>query len=172
MTTPAEERLQKVLVIKLVQERPCLWQKSHAEFKNKIAKERAWREVDQLSETNSWRKFSVLRAQYTRWKNGERREFEFRDLMDFMRNEITLRSRVRRKRRRRIISAPVAYINLPQDAQDFCKTIFDLMKGMPSDMQRELKTKILNTVTEEANKYQEIQGLINDIVTTWSRRTE
>lgn len=84
---------QNKLLIKLVEERPCLWQKNDPEHGDKNIKEANWEQIDQLLGTNgACRRFRSIRDDYTRWTKGTRKGFCYAADMHFIQGQIGHRS--------------------------------------------------------------------------------
>lgn len=84
---------QNKLLIKLVEERPCLWQKNDPAHGDKNIKEANWEQIDQLLGTNgACRRFRSIRDDYTRWTKGTRKGFCYAADMHFIQGQIGHRS--------------------------------------------------------------------------------
>lgn len=80
---------QNKLLIKLVEERPCLWQKNDPEHGDKNIKAASWLQIDTLLGTQgACRRFRSIRDDYTRWTKGTRKGFGYADDMAFLHGQI------------------------------------------------------------------------------------
>lgn len=77
------------MLIRLVMERPCLWQKSNPDYQVKQLKDASWKDIDKLLGTNgACRRFKSLRDDFTRFSKGTRRDYNYIEDMSFLRSEI------------------------------------------------------------------------------------
>lgn len=80
---------QNRLLIRLVMERPCLWQKNNPDYQVKQLKDASWKEIDKVLGTNgACRRFKSLRDDFTRYSKGTRRDYNYTEDMSFLRSEI------------------------------------------------------------------------------------
>lgn len=86
-------------LIRLVQERPCLWYKNDPAHSNKQVKDASWADIDsQLGTDGAYRRFKSLRDDFTRFTKGTRKEYTYAGDLAFLRGEIGHRSSNNRSR--------------------------------------------------------------------------
>lgn len=113
---------QNRLLIRLVKERPCLWNKSDPERSNKQARDANWEEIDTMLGTlGANRRFKSLRDDYTRWTKGTRKEYNYADDMSFLQDEIGHRNGAITKRKERLLlDTTIEVLDESDESQGLC----------------------------------------------------